>query len=153
MWCNAWDFKIKSLTIPKFQEKLNNFEKTLKFFKKPQILGFKTWNAWIWEIRSLPSEENLEKAWRNLEEENWSEREIWELKRQMYRERDREKWAVDRTRRLNRPSVNLDKCRCWEVLSKFLRKVSRKWSSTNEGVEQVSRNNPPYQAPKLDWLT
>ena len=37
-----------------------------------------------------------------------------------------------------------------EVLSKFSRKVSRKWSSTNEGVEQVSRNNPPYQAPKLD---
>ena len=51
----------KQQPIPKFQQKLNNFQ-------KPQILGFKTWNAWIWEIRSLPSEEKLVKAWRNLED-------------------------------------------------------------------------------------
>ena len=110
MWCNAWDFKIKSLKpIPKLQQKLNNFE-------KPQILGFKTWNAWIWEIRSLPSEEKLKKAWRNLEEEDWSEWErFWEKKRQRYRERDRQKRAADCTRRIYRPSVNLDRWRCQEV--------------------------------------
>ena len=68
-------FKIKSSkTIPKFQQKLNNLENP-KIFQKPKILGFKTWHAWIWEIRSLPSEEKLEKTWRNLEEEDWSE---WE---------------------------------------------------------------------------
>ena len=58
----------KQQPIPKFQQKLNNFQKPQIFFQKPQILGFKTWNAWIWEIRSLPSEEKLVKAWRNLEE-------------------------------------------------------------------------------------
>ena len=42
----------KQQPIPKFQQKLNNFQ-------KPQILGFKTWNAWIWEIRSLPVKKNL----------------------------------------------------------------------------------------------
>ena len=76
MWCNAWDFMIKSLKpIPKFQQKLNKFEKPQNFPKKPQILGFKTWNAWLWEIRNLPSEKKSWKAWRNLEEEVWSE---WE---------------------------------------------------------------------------
>ena len=58
----------KQKLIPKFQQKLINFE-------KPQNLGFKIWNACKWEIRSLSSEEKLEKAWRNLEEEVWSE---WE---------------------------------------------------------------------------
>ena len=34
---------------PKFQWNLINFEKPQKFQKKknPQILGFKTWNAWL----------------------------------------------------------------------------------------------------------
>ena len=31
--------------------------KSPKNFQKPQNLGFKTWNAWKWEKRSLPSEE------------------------------------------------------------------------------------------------
>ena len=58
-------------------EILNSFKQQLipKFFQKPQNLGFKTWNAWKWEIRNLPSEEKLVKAWRNLKEEVWSE---WE---------------------------------------------------------------------------
>ena len=64
-----------------------------------------------------------------------SERDLG-VKRQMYRERDRQKWVADRTRRLNRPSVNFDRCRCQEVLSKLSRKVLRKWSSTEEGVEE-----------------
>ena len=65
----------KQQPIPKFQQKLNNFQKPHFFFQKPQILGFKTWNAWKLEIQNLPSEEKLVKAWRNLEEEVWSE---WE---------------------------------------------------------------------------
>ena len=56
-----------------------------------------------WEIRSLPREENLEKAWRNLEKQDWSEirvfgRENKELSRE--REREREKWGSDYTRKL-----------------------------------------------------
>ena len=36
MWCNAWDFEIKSLKpIPKFQQKLNNLEKPQNFSKTP----------------------------------------------------------------------------------------------------------------------
>ena len=42
---------------------------------------------------------------------------------------------------LNRSLVNLDKWRCWEVSRQLSRKVSRKWSSTDIGIE-VSRNNP-----------
>ena len=45
-------------------EILNSFKQQLipKFFQKPQNLGFKTWNAWKWEIRNLPSEEKLVKT-------------------------------------------------------------------------------------------
>ena len=47
----------KQKPIPKFQQKLINFE-------KPQNLGFKTWNACKWEKRNLPSEEkNLKNTW------------------------------------------------------------------------------------------
>ena len=41
-----------------------------------------------WEIRSLLSEESLEKAWRNLEDQDWSEiRRLGEKKRELSRER------------------------------------------------------------------
>ena len=50
----------KQKPIPKFQQKLINFE-------KPQNLGFKTWNACKWEKRNLPSEEkNLKKLEKHL---------------------------------------------------------------------------------------
>ena len=44
-----------------------------------------------WErIRSLPSKEKLEKAWRILEEEVWSKKRVfWERNREVSRERDR----------------------------------------------------------------
>ena len=48
MWCNAWDFKIKSLKpIPKFQEKLNNLKKKLQNFSKipnPRFQNMKCMN-------------------------------------------------------------------------------------------------------------
>ena len=50
----------KQKPIPKFQQKLINFE-------KPQNLGFKTWNACKWEKINLPSEEdNLKKLEKHL---------------------------------------------------------------------------------------
>ena len=94
-------------------------------------------------IRSLPSEENLEKAWRNLEEQilEWDEI-VWERnQRSIEREIERNEGRITRGS-LNRPVVNLDRWRCWEVSRHLSRKVSRKWSSTVEGNDKVSRNKP-----------
>ena len=43
-----------------------------------------------WEIRSLPSEENLEKAWRNLEDQDWSEMRVFGREKERAIERERE---------------------------------------------------------------
>ena len=44
-----------------------------------------------WEIKSLPSEENLEKAWRNLKDQDWSEMRLFgREKRELSRERSNE---------------------------------------------------------------
>ena len=67
----------KQKPIPKFQQKLINFEK-LQNFQKPQNLGFKTWNACKWEIWNIPSEEK--KTWESLKiawKKVWSERECF----------------------------------------------------------------------------
>ena len=91
-----------------------------------------------WEIRSLPSEETLEKAWRNLKEKIGSEMRVfgrWRdkaIEREIHRNEDR----IARER-IYRTLVKLDRWRCWEVSSK----VSRIWPSIDIGVEQVSRYN------------
>ena len=87
-----------------------------------------------------------EKSWKSLKKPwglrlEWDES-VWERKWESYRERDRRKWAADRTRRLYRPSVNLDRCKYQEISRQLSRKVSRKWSSTDTSIEEVSRNNP-----------
>ena len=96
-------------------------------------------------IRSLPSEEKLEKAWRNLEEQllEWDER-VWErnqrsIEREIKREIERNEGRIARVC-LNRPAVNLDRWRCLEVSRHLSGKVSRKWSSTDTGIEEVSMN-------------
>ena len=122
MWCNAWDFKIKSLKpIPKFEHKLNNFEKPQNFSKTPnprfqnlKCMNMRDWNLTKWR-----------KTWKSLKKP-WGRRLEWvredrEMKRQRYRERDWHKWATDRTRRIYRPLVNLDKWRCWEASRNLLR--------------------------------
>ena len=88
-------------------------------------------------IRSLPSEEKHEKAWRNLEEQllEWDKR-VWERNQ---RSIERNEGRIARGC-LNRPAVNLNKWRCREVSRHLSRKVSRKWSSTDVGIEEVSRN-------------
>ena len=52
-------FKIKSSkTNPKFQQYFINFE-------KPQILGFKTWNACKWRrLEAYQVKKDLKKAWK-----------------------------------------------------------------------------------------
>ena len=42
---------------------------------------------------------------------------------------------MDRTQRLYRPSVNLDRCRCREVSRQRSRKVLRKLSSIDTSIE------------------
>ena len=60
-------FKIKSSkTNPKFQQYFINFEKPQKnyFKKKPQILGFKTWNACKWSrLKAYQVKKELNKDW------------------------------------------------------------------------------------------
>ena len=40
-----------------------------------------------------------------------------------------------------------------KVSRQLLRKVSRKWSSTDTGIEEVSRNNPSDARTELDQST
>ena len=89
--------------IPKFQSKLINFEKPQNFSKNPKTKVSKH-EMHEWErIRSLPSKEKLEKAWRILEEQVWSEmRVFWERNREVSRERSKKKWFLDRTKSLYR---------------------------------------------------
>ena len=60
-----------------------NFNKHLsilknpKIFQNPQNLGLKHEMHEEWEIRSLSSEETLEKAWRNLKEKIGSEMRVF----------------------------------------------------------------------------
>ena len=69
---------------PKFNE-ISSILKNPKNFQKLQILGFKTWNAWMRRIRSLPSEEKLEKPCKILENQDWS---VFGRETEKYRERD-----------------------------------------------------------------
>ena len=93
------------------------------------------------KIRSLPSEEKLEKAWRNLEEQRleWDEI-VWERKQRSIEREIEQNEARIAQGRINSASINLNRWRCREVSRHLSRKVSRKWSSTNTGIEEVSRN-------------
>ena len=66
--------------------------KNPKIFQNPQNLGFKTWNAW-----SLPSEETLEKSWRNLKEKIGSEMRVFGRGRDRAIEREIERNEVQIT--------------------------------------------------------
>ena len=84
-----------------------------------------------WDIRSLPREENLEKAWKR---KRFGVREIV-FERWTGADRSKE-WEPDRKERIYRSSIKLDRCRYWEVS----RQLSRRWSSTDTGIEEVLRN-------------
>ena len=94
-----------------------------------------------WEIRSLPREENLEKAWRNLWglRLEWDER-VWERKQRAI-ERDIE-WNKDRIARggLNRTFSKARQMRCREV-SGSCQCRCRENACRHWGIEQVSSNN------------
>ena len=93
------------------------------------------------EIRSLPSEENLEKAWRNLKNQDWSEMRLFGREKERAIEREIERNGVQIAQGdLNSVLVNLDRWRRQEVSRNLSRKESRKWSSTEIGIEEVSRN-------------
>ena len=102
----------KQKPIPKFQQTLINFEKPQNF-QNPQNLGFKTWNACKWrKLEAYQVKENLKKLEESLGRGLEWEKEVWEVKRQSYRERDREKWGLDHIRIIYRTSINLNKRRC-----------------------------------------
>ena len=120
--------------IPKFQQSLLNFEKPQNFSKtpKPRIQNIKMHEEW--DIRSLPSEETLEKAWETLGKEvrsEWKRFGRWKDKG-IEREREIERNEVRIARgSIYRTLVKLDEWRC--------REVSRIWPSTDTSVEKVSR--------------
>ena len=63
-----------------------------------------------WErIRSLPSKDKLEKAWKILEEEVWSENEsVWEMNNHRHIEKDRRNERRIAKEKYINPSVMLD---------------------------------------------
>ena len=97
------------------------------------------------------------KSWKSLKKP-WGSRLEWdemfgrEKERAIRREIERNEGQIARGS-LNRPSINLNRWRCREVSRLLLRKVSRKWSSTDTGIEEVSRNNPSDARTELDQST
>ena len=89
------------------------------------------------------------KTWRKLENPKgrgleWV-REVWEMKSLKYWERDRQKWAADCTRRIYRPSVNLDR---WvvEVVSRRLSRRCREKASSTDNVSRSCRGIKTLEA-------
>ena len=96
-----------------------------------------------WEIRSLLSEETLEKAWRNLKEKIGSEMRVFERWKDRDIEREIERNEILITwGRIYRTLVNLDRWRCQEV--------SRIKPSTDTSVEVQKHQT---QEIRLDWST
>ena len=89
-------------------------------------------------IRSLPSKEKLEKAWRIPKEPSleWDESVLGE-KIEKYRERDRRKWFPDRTEGLYSAASKSRQMQVSRGIEVYVEEVSRKSSLTVE----VSRNN------------
>ena len=117
--------------------------KNPKIFQKPQNLGFKTWNAWRMRDKKLTK---WRKSWKSLKKP-WGTRLeldeiVWERKeRAIEREIERNECRIARWS-LHRPSINLNRWRYREVSRHLSRKVLRNWSSTDTGIEVVSRNKP-----------
>jgi len=91
----------------------------------------------IEEIRSLPSEEILEKSWRNLEEKIWSEMSVfgrWE-DRGIEREIERNELQIARGT-IYRPPINIDRCRCRAI-------CQGRCQENGCRQLQVSRKKPP----------
>ena len=99
-----------------------------------------------WEIRSLQVKKILKKLEETLRIKigvRWDC--LGEKMKKPLREREIERndgWITRGS--LNRPLVNLDRWRCWEISRHLSRKVSRKCSLTDAGVEKVSRNKSTW---------
>ena len=93
----------KQKLIPKFQQKLINFE-------KPQNLGFKTWNAYKWEKRDIPSEDKNMKMLENHLGKMFGVRKSDLGGEQVRTDRERSrKWEPDHEEHIYRSSVILDR--------------------------------------------
>ena len=125
---------------------ISSILKNPKILQKPQILVFKTWNTCKWrrsEVYQVKKDlKKLENPkGRGLE---WV-REVWEMKSQRYRERDRQKWAANHTRRIYKPSVNLDR---WgvEVVSRQLSSKCREKATSTDHVLRSCRGRKTLEA-------
>ena len=98
-----------------------------------------------WEIRSLPSEETLEKAWRNLKEKIGSEMRVFGRWRDRAIKREIKINEVQITRgRIYRTSVKLEKWRCRARCQGFGRRqiqVSSKcWGTKTSDIKDEARS-------------
>ena len=94
-----------------------------------------------WErIGRLPSKEKLEKAWRILEEQVWSEmRVFWDRNREVSWEKSKKNDFRITQRPYIKQLVNLDRCRYREVsrdLSRRCRENARRQLRCWEGIEE-----------------
>ena len=124
MWCNVWGFKhFKWKPNPKFQWNLINFEKPQKFPKTPNP-RFQNMKCMKWErIRSLPSEEKLEKPWKILRNQDRSEIGVFlgEKQRSIEREIDGNEIRIAQGLYIGK-LVNLNRCRYRQVLRDLSRR-------------------------------
>ena len=94
-------------------------------------------------IKSLPSEEILEKAWKNPWGTKIGVR--WESlgeKTEKYRERYRMKWVPDRTGSLNSASSKFRQMQVSKGIETPVKEGVEKMVVDSWGIEEVSRNNP-----------
>ena len=114
-----------------------------------------------WErIRSLPSKEKLEKAWRILEEEVWSEKEsVWEMNSCGQIERDRRNERRIMIEKYIEASVMLDSWgigRYWGSCWGRCRGSGRQLLRYQEGIEQQRirfKNRSSIDPPGVDELS
>ena len=121
-------FKIKSSkTNPKFQQYFTNFEKPQNFFKKPQILGFKTWNACKWRrSEAYQVKKDLKKAWESQGKRfGVSGRGLGDEKFEIMRKRSTE--VSYGSHEMYLKTINKSRqMRCWGGVEPSVEQVSRK---------------------------
>ena len=77
-------------------------------------------------------------------------REVWEMKSLKYQKRDRQKWVVDRMRRIYRPSVILDR---WgvEVVSRHLLSRCQEKTTSTDHMSRSCRGRKTPEARYDAW--
>ena len=125
--------------LQKLTQNFNNISSILKnpkFFQKPQILGFKTWNASKWRrLEAYQVKGNLKKAWESQGKRfGVSERGLGDEKSEILRERST-KVSCGSHEEYLKTINNSQQMRCQGGVEQ----VSRKSNVNRSSVEKLSR--------------